>query len=123
MTKLVYKKRLGSFGEEKAKEYLESKGYELLVSNYRYDRAEVDLILKDEKQKMVVFVEVKTRRSKTFGEPEESINAAKQKQIKKAAEGFISENEEYMDYDLRIDTVSVFIDRKDVIINHTENAF
>ena len=58
MTKLVYKKRLGSFGEEKAREFLESKGYELLVSNYRYDRAEVDLILKDEKQKMVVFVDV-----------------------------------------------------------------
>ena len=123
MTKLIYKKRLGSFGEEKAKEYLESKGYELLVSNYRFERAEVDLILKDEKQKLVVFVEVKTRRSKVFGEPEESINLTKQKQIKKAAEGFISENGGYLNYDLRIDTVSVFLDGKNVIINHTENAF
>jgi len=79
--------------------------------------------MKSEKQKMIVFAEVKTRRSKEFGEPEESINLTKQKQIKKAAEGFISENEEYIDYDLRIDTVSVFIDGKKVIINHTENAF
>ena len=123
MSKSVYRKKLGSFGEEKAKEFLESKGYEFLISNFRFERAEVDLILKDEKQKMVVFVEVKTRRSKEFGEPEESINLTKQKQIKKAAEGFISENEEFMDYDLRIDTVSVFIDGENIIIKHTENAF
>ena len=123
MPKSVYKKKLGSFGEEKAKEFLESKGYEFLVSNYRFERAEIDLILKDEKQKIIVFVEVKTRRSKEFGEPEESINLAKQNQVKKAAEGFISENEEFMNYDLRIDTVSIFIDGKNVIINHTENAF
>ena len=123
MSKSVYKKKLGTFGEEKAKEFLKSKEYELIVSNYRFERAEIDLIFKDETQKLVVFVEVKTRRSKTFGEPEESINQTKQNQVKKAAEGFISENEDFMNYDLRIDTVSVFLDGKNVIINHTENAF
>ena len=117
------KNKLGSFGEEKAKEFLESKSYEYLVSNYRFDRAEVDLIFKDEKNKIVIFVEVKTRRNRKFGEPEESINKTKQNQIKKAAEGFVSENEKCLDYDLRIDTVSVFMDGNGITINHTENAF
>ncbi len=123
MSKSVYKKKLGSFGEEKAKEYLESKGYEFLISNYRFERAEVDLIFKDEKNKIVIFVEVKTRRNRKFGEPEESINKTKQNQIRKAAEGFVSENEKFLDYDLRIDTVSVLLDGKGITINHTENAF
>ena len=123
MPKSTSKNKLGKFGEKKAKEFLESKGYELLTSNFRYDRAEVDLIFKDEKNKIVIFVEVKTRRNKKFGEPEESINKTKQNQIKKAAEGFISENDEFMDYDLRIDTVSVFLDGNGIIINHIENAF
>lgn len=123
MSKNVNKNKLGSLGEEKAKEFLVSKGYELLVSNFRFDRAEVDLIFKDEKSKIIVFVEVKTRRNRKFGEPEDSINKTKQNQIKKAAEGFVSENEKFTDFDLRIDTVSVFMDRKGITINHTENAF
>jgi len=123
MPKSTSKNKLGKFGEEKAKEFLDSKGYVLITSNFRYDRAEVDLIFKDEKNKIVIFVEVKTRRNRKFGEPEESINKSKQNQIKKAAEGFISENDEFMDYDLRIDTVSVFMDGKGITINHTENAF
>ena len=123
MPKSTSKNKLGKFGEKKAKEFLESKGYELLTSNFRYDRAEVDLIFKDEKNKIIIFVEVKTRRNREFGEPEESINKTKQNQIKKAAEGFVSENEKFLDYDLRIDTVSVFMDGKGITINHTENAF
>ncbi|MBC8484605.1 MAG: YraN family protein [Ignavibacteria bacterium] len=123
MPKSTSKNKLGKYGEEKAREFLESKGYELLTSNFRYDRAEVDLIFKDEKNKIIIFVEVKTRRNREFGEPEESINKTKQNQIKKAAEGFVSENEKFLDYDLRIDTVSVFMDGKGITINHTENAF
>ena len=123
MRKSNSKNKLGKLGEEKAKEYLESIGYDYLVSNYRFDRAEVDLIFKDEKNKIVIFVEVKARRNRKFGEPEESINKTKQNQIKKAAEGFVSEYEKFLDYDLRIDTVSVFMDGKGITINHTENAF
>ena len=123
MPKSTSKNKLGKFGEEKAKEFLESKGYVLITTNFRYDRAEVDLIFKDKKNKIVIFVEVKTRRNRKFGEPEESINKTKQNQIKKAAEGFVSENEKCLDYDLRIDTVSVFMDGKGITINHTENAF
>jgi putative endonuclease len=123
MRKSNSKNKLGKLGEEKAKEYLESIGYDFLVSNYRFDRAEVDLIFKDEKNKIVIFVEVKARRNRKFGEPEESINKTKQNQIKKAAEGFVSEYEKFLDYDLRIDTVSVFMDGKGITINHTENAF
>ena len=123
MSKSTSKNKLGKIGEEKAREFLESKGYELLISNYRFERAEVDLIFKDEKNKIIIFVEVKTRRNREFGEPEESINKTKQNQIKKATEGFVSENEKFLDYDLRIDTVSVFMDGKGITINHTENAF
>ncbi len=121
--KCVNKNRLGANGELLARKFLADKDLKFLKSNYRYERAEVDLIFEDEKTKILLFIEVKTRRSKEYGEPEESVNYYKQQQIKKAALGFISENVNYSDHDLRIDIVSVFLGNGKVEINHIENAF
>lgn len=121
--KCVYKNRLGASGELTAKKYLSDKKFKFIKNNYRYQRAEIDLIFEDEINKLLLFIEVKTRRSKKFGEPEESINTAKQNQIKKAAMGFVIENEKYKKYDLRIDVISVFLKDGKAEINHIENAF
>jgi putative endonuclease len=121
--KCIYKNRLGKNGEERAKNFMLEKGYKYLCSNYRYDRAEIDLIFTDEEKKIVIFIEVKTRRSKEFGEPEESVTPSKQNQIRKAAMGFILDNENYEQYDLRIDVICIFIENDIAAIDHIENAF
>ena len=121
--KCVYKNRLGSNGELIAKKFLSDKNFTFIKNNYRYERAEIDLIFEDVKSKLLMFVEVKTRRNKNYGEPEESVTFSKQNQIKKAAMGFISENEKYADYDLRLDVISIFLNEGRAEINHIENAF
>ena len=63
---------LGKHGEELAKKHFEKKGFKLVEQNFRFERAEIDLIFKDDERKILIFAEVKTRRSKMFGEPEES---------------------------------------------------
>jgi putative endonuclease len=114
---------LGRHGEEIALRYFESNGYELVKKNFRYDRAEIDLVLKHEGTKTLVFVEVKTRKTKTFGEPEESVTEAKQLQLVKSAEGFLMNNTEYNEYEKRFDVASIFIENGTEKINHIENAF
>ena len=70
-------------GEDLAVEYLLKRGYKLLGRNVRYSVGEIDIVAKkaDETQ----FVEVKTRRSASFGDAVEHVTSAKQKRIKRAA--------------------------------------
>lgn len=121
--KCVYKNRFGTNGELIAKRFLLDKKYKLVKNNFRFQRAEIDLIFEDEQNKLLLFVEVKTRRNKKFGEPEESVNLFKQNQLKKAVGGFVKDNSEYADHDLRIDVISIFFNEGRVEINHIENAF
>lgn len=121
--KCVYKNRFGKNGEMIARNFLTDKGMKFLKANYRYERAEIDLIFEDLKTGTVIFAEVKTRKNKKFGEPEESVNPSKQERIKKAAMGFILENESYSSHDLRIDVISILFTEGVYEINHIENAF
>lgn len=121
--KCVYKDRLGINGELIAKKFLTDKNYKFIKHNFRYDRAEIDLIFEDEKNKLLIFIEVKTRRNKKFGEPEESVNLSKQNQIKKAVLGFIKDNSGFAYHDLRIDVISIFLKNGSIEINQIENAF
>lgn len=113
----------GKQGEEIARKYLESKGYRIIAANYRFERAEADIIALDETKKILVFTEVKTRRNKNFGEPEESVSEAKQLQIIKAAEGFMMNVSAYDEYEKRFDVVAIYIEHGETTINHIENAF
>ena len=80
------RKELGQKGEETAALYLRRKGYKIIEQNYRYSRlGEIDLIAQEGKD--LVFVEVKTRSSLSFAEPEEAVNYQKQKRIIKLAQG------------------------------------
>lgn len=108
-----------------AKEFLIENGYTFLKNNYRFERAEADLIFTrgEDKEKEIIFIEVKTRRSKKFGEGEESVDAKKQAQIRKAAEGFLYENEMYQDYQIRLDVIVVYLMNNEKNIVHIKNAF
>ena len=114
---------LGVYGENSALNFLEAKGYEHVARNFRFQRAEIDLIVKDESKKLVVFVEVKTRKNNKFGGPEESVTQKKTEQICKSAEGFILQHPEFADYAKRFDIITIIMDGKSNTINHFENAF
>lgn len=110
----------GSWGEKKAVEYLQSKGYEIIVKNYRHRQAEIDLIAK--KGKLLIFVEVKTRTGTGFGLPEEFVNYSKAKLVMKAAEGYIFDTNWH--FDVRFDIISIIIFPDGGInIRHIEDAF
>ncbi|MBR5129259.1 MAG: YraN family protein [Firmicutes bacterium] len=82
------KKRIGSIGEELAVEALRSKGYYIIRRNFSCPYGEVDIIaIKD---KILSFVEVKTRTSSEYGAPGEAVDNKKQRHIRNAAKYFIS---------------------------------
>jgi putative endonuclease len=93
----------GNTGEDLAAAYLEEKNYRILCRNYRYRRAEVDLIA--EKDNLLVFVEVKTRTNVGFGEPENFVNAAQKNRIRQAAENYIFETD--WQHDIRFDIIAI----------------
>ncbi len=121
--KCMYKNRLGKSGELMAKKLLSEKHYKFVAANYRYERVEIDLIFEDEKNKMLIFAEVKTRRNEKYGLPEESVTISKQNNIRKAALGFVNNFPQFSNHDMRIDVVSILIAEEKVEINHIENAF
>ncbi|MFU8812981.1 MAG: YraN family protein [Balneolaceae bacterium] len=111
----------GQEAEEIAAAYLESKEYLILDRNYRFERAEIDIVAFDHKQ--VIFVEVKARATTYFGHPEEYVTPDKEKNIKKAAEAWIYERK--METALvRFDIVSIVQQNgKAPDISHFEDAF
>ena len=119
----VKKNIIGKKGEDIAKEYLIEKKLKFIDNNFKYGKKEIDLVFLDKKNKILIFVEVKTRRNKNFGEPEESINFRKQKNVRQAADGFIFINREYEGFDVRFDSVSVMLYEDKTEINHIENSF
>ncbi len=114
---------LGKTGEDTARKFLEAKEFILVEANYRFDRAETDLIMKNDNNKIILFVEVKTKASNRFSEPEDSVTHTKAKQILKSAEGFLSENEQYEEYEKRFDVVSLIYQKGKFEIKHFENIF
>lgn len=78
----------GKYGEDLAVSYLEQKGFELLERNYRHGHGEIDLIVLWKNQ-LLVFVEVKLRKSNTFGEPEIFVSRAQERLIIQTAEHYI----------------------------------
>ena len=83
--------RLGAWGERQARLYLERRGYRIAAANYRCPDGEVDLIAESGGGDELVFIEVKTRRGRKFGEAEEAITAAKAQRLTAAAEHYLSQ--------------------------------
>lgn len=94
----------GKIGEDVAVNFLKQNGYEILEQNYYYNHGEIDIIAKE--GNTLAFVEVKSRRSTAFGEPEESVTPKKQELLRRTAEGYVSERN-IGEIDCRFDVVSV----------------
>jgi putative endonuclease len=110
---------LGKSGELMAADYLKSRGYKILEMNWKSRNKEIDIIALDENE--IVFIEVKTRKSNYFGDPEEAVNLIKQKFLINAAEDYIVSNK--IDLDARFDIISVISDGSKHNINHIKEAF
>ncbi|MDZ4845045.1 MAG: YraN family protein [Chitinophagales bacterium] len=110
---------LGKKGEKIAYMFLRKKGYEILATNFRFEKTEIDIICR--KDKVVIFVEVKTRTDDAHGNPEEAVDRKKQDKIVKTAERFIQVHD--MLGDVRFDVVSVLLDGKKEKVHHIRDAF
>lgn len=81
--------RRGRYGENLAREFLQAQGYHIIAQNFRFGRlGELDFIAFD--GNTLVFIEVKYRRSHTFGTPETAITPHKQHQIRRIAQAYLS---------------------------------
>jgi putative endonuclease len=109
----------GKIGEKLAKEYLLNRGYEILHTNWRVARYEVDIIA--QKDNILMFCEVKYRNSNLFGEPETFVTKQKQKNIIKSAAVYVELN--HWQGECRFDIISVLNNKKITNINHIENAY
>jgi putative endonuclease len=110
---------LGTKGEDAAVAFLQAAGHHILLRNYRYGKAEVDII--SQYKRFVVFTEVKTRSTTAFGQPEEFVDKKKRRLMKAAAEEYIYTQK--LDSDIRFDIISVTHLNGELKIRHIEDAF
>lgn len=109
----------GSHGEKLAVDYLKNEGYKILQQNYKNNIGEIDIIAQVEN--LVVFIEVKTRRSLKYGYAFEAVNLKKRNKIINASQLYLVSNQ-FFDIQCRYDIIEVYIGRE-IPINHIINAF
>jgi putative endonuclease len=118
-------KSLGAHGEALAAAHFERLGYTVLARNHRTRFGELDLVLRDDASRVIVFVEVKTRRLGA-GEPFDNLHEAKRSQVRAMASAWLSEvRDRPWAAELRFDAVGVTLDPRGELVrlDHLEAAF
>ena len=116
---MAYHNELGKIGEQLAVDYLSRNGFTILERNYIYDKAELDIIA--QKEKKVIVVEVKTRNSAFFGNPQDFVTKAKVKCMVKAANEYVLTTNSKLE--VRFDIITILKNQHIEKIEHIENAF
>ena len=111
---------LGRRGERAAEKYLRHNGYRIVARNFRAAGAEIDLVAMD--GETLVFVEVKTRRSRIAGAPEEAVDERKQTRMRRAAEVF-ARRYRADEVEMRFDIAAVDASGRRLEIELLRNAF
>ena len=111
---------LGKEGERIAELFLKNKGYKLVERNYRCAAGELDLIVLD--QRVIVFVEVKTRTGRGYGTPLEAVEVRKQQKMIYAAQFFLNAKK-LSQREARFDVVGISWPGAQPLVEHIENAF
>ena len=116
---MVKHNKLGKDGELIAFMVLQRDGFTILGTNWEFRKSEVDIIA--QKDEFLIFIEVKTRGSRKFGNPSDSIDQKKISLYKDAAEGYL---EQYpSELEVRFDVVNIIIGKDETEIEHIPNAF
>ena len=110
---------LGALGEELAVEFLEKHHYKILEKNWRYKKAEVDIIAL--KNNILAVVEVKTRTSTYFGDPQDFVDQKKIKLLVEAINEFVTTRD--LDVEVRFDIIALVKKSNGFEIEHLEDAF
>ena len=110
----------GKIAEDLAVDFLVKAEYKILARNFRYLKAEIDIIA--EKQNQIIIIEVKARNTDAFLEPQEAVNKKKIKLLISAANYFVEENN--INKEVRFDIITVLPDEQGILqLNHIEDAF
>ena len=109
----------GRQGEQLAVDFLNKKGYRILERNYRYLKAEIDILAV--KEGTLAVVEVKTRSSDYIQDILETVSSKKMKLLVAAADNYVTNLD--LDLDVRFDVITILKEKQGFKINHVENAF
>lgn len=110
---------LGKKGEQLAVDFLLKHGYNIIERNYRFDKAEVDIIAK--KNDTLAIIEVKTRSTADFGTPQDFVKPKQIQRLVKAVDEYVTANG--LDVEVRFDIIAIVKEGKGFNIEHLENAF
>lgn len=110
---------LGKKGEQLAINFLVKKGYTIRDKNWRFQKAEVDIIA--QKKDILAVVEVKTRSSIEFGNPQDFVNPKKIKLLVSAIDEYVISKE--LDVEVRFDIIAIVKENNNFTVEHLEDAF
>jgi len=110
---------LGIKGELLAADFLQKNGYEILETNWVFQKAEIDIIA--QKDTILAIVEVKTRTSADFGMPQDFVKGKKIQNLVKAVDQYMIEND--LDLEVRFDIIGIVLNNHETRIEHLEDAF
>ncbi len=110
---------LGKRGENLAVEYLLKNGYKIVKRNWRFQKAEVDIIAK--KENVLAVIEVKTRSNDYFGNPQDFVSPKKIKLLVRAIDEYVIKHD--LDVEVRFDIIAIINKTHTLNIEHLKNAF
>ncbi len=110
---------LGKEGENLAIDFLIKKGYQIIERNWRFKKAEIDIIA--QKDNLLVMAEVKTRSTDYFGDPQEFIKPKQKKLLLLAIDEYVTSRD--LDVNVRFDFIGIILNKKETRIEHLEDAF
>ncbi|WP_452219705.1 YraN family protein [Lacinutrix salivirga] len=110
---------LGEKGEQLAVDFLLKNNYQIIERNYRFQKAEVDIIA--QKADVLAIIEVKTRSTKAFGNPQDFVKPKQIQRLVKAVDEYVTVNG--LDVEVRFDIIAIVKENKQYVIEHLENAF
>ena len=110
---------LGKEGENLAVEFLQKKGYKILERNWRFKKAEVDIIT--QKNDVLAIIEVKTRSTNYFGNPQDFVNPKKIQLLVEAINEYVTSKN--LDVEVRFDIIAILKNNTKFNIEHLKGAF
>lgn len=110
---------LGKKGEQLAVDFLIENNYDIVDRNYRFAKAEVDIIA--QKKDVLAIIEVKTRSTTNFGNPQDFVKPKQIQRLVKAVDQYVTTNG--LDVEIRFDIVAIVKENNQFSIEHLKNAF